>query len=343
MKLFETKISPYYSQNDIAKVIESGDMGFGSNVSVFELKFAEYSSNKYNIATNSASAAAFILFAYYKEKYGKCDVYTPSFGFTSVAWAAKHHGHNLIFVDVDNNMLFDIDNYRWKRSQRCEHYSDGSIKPIVMPVLYGGVSKIPNLTKTLDQDGFKEIILLDSAHCAMPKMKSDAAFFSFHPYKPIASSDGGMVSTNNKDISKYIQSYRNFGRQNTSKGYEIVESGFKFYMNNLNATIALTQLEVYNEKLEQRKEAFNKLKSLNLKGRLIEHDLNSSYYIATLITEDEKTAQLYRDKYVNSRLYPPLHKQPYYINENIEMLPNTENIYPKLVNLPLYNPKIYKI
>jgi len=342
MKLFETKISPYYSQNDIAKVIESGDMGFGSNVSVFELKFAEYSSNKYNIATNSASAAAFILFAYYKEKYGKCDVYTPSFGFTSVAWAAKHHGHDLIFVDVDNNMLFDIDDYRWKRRQRCERYSDGNVKPIVMPVLYGGVSTIPNLTETLKSDGFNEIVILDSAHCVTPKMKSDVAFFSFHPYKPIASSDGGMISTDNKDISEYAQSYRNFGRQNTSEGYQIVGSGFKFYMNNLNATIALTQLEVYNEKLEQRKESFAKLKTLNLKGRLLEHDLHSSYYIATLIADDEETALIYRDKYVNSRLYPPLHKQPYYIDEDIEILSNTEDIYPKLVNLPLYNPKYYE-
>ena len=343
MKLFETKISPYYSQNDIAKVIESGDMGFGPNVNVFESAFAEYSGNKYNVATNSASAAAFILFAYYKEKYGKCDVYTPSFGFTSVVWAAKHHGHDLTFVDVDDNMLFDVKDYTKKRRQRCERYSDGGVKPIVMPVLYGGVSTIPNLTETLDNDGYREIVILDSAHCATPKMKSDATFFSFHPYKPIASSDGGMISTNDKDISEYVESYRNFGRQNTSKGYEIVGSGFKFYMNNLNATIALTQLEVYNEKLEQRKESFNKLKSLGLKGRLIEHDLHSSYYIATLVAEDKKTAQLYRDKYVNSRLYPPLHQQPYYIDEYLQKLNNTEDIYPKLVNLPLYNPEIYEI
>ena len=71
-----------------------------------------------------------------------------------------------------------------------------------MPVLYGGVSTIPNLTETLDNDGYREIVILDSAHCATPKMKSDATFFSFHPYKPIASSDGGMVSTDNKDISE---------------------------------------------------------------------------------------------------------------------------------------------
>ena len=343
MKLFETKISPYYSQNDIAKVIEAGDLGFGANVSVFESFFAEYSGNKYNVATNSASAAAFILFAYYREKYGKCDVYTPSFGFTSVAWAAKHHGHDLTFVDVDDNMLFDIEDYRQRRRYRCERYTDGGIKPIVMPVLYGGVSTIPNLTEALDDDGYNEIVILDSAHCVTPKMKSDVTFFSFHPYKPIASSDGGMISTNNKDISEYAQSYRNFGRKNTSKGYEIASAGFKFYMNNLNATIALTQLEVYNEKLEQRKEVFDKVKSLNLKGKLIEHDINSSYYIATLIAENKKTAQLYRSKYVNTRLYPPIHQQPYYIDEYQQKLSNTEDIYPKLVNLPLYNSEIYEI
>ena len=43
MKLFETNISPYYAKNDIASVIESGNMGFGPNVTQFETQFAPYS------------------------------------------------------------------------------------------------------------------------------------------------------------------------------------------------------------------------------------------------------------------------------------------------------------
>jgi hypothetical protein len=37
MRLFETKISPYYAKKDIAEVIESGNLGFGSNVIKFEM------------------------------------------------------------------------------------------------------------------------------------------------------------------------------------------------------------------------------------------------------------------------------------------------------------------
>ena len=337
MRLFETKISPYYAKNDIAQVIESGNLGFGSNVIKFEDEFKSYSNRKYNIALNSASAAAFIIFAYLKEKFGKCDVYTPSIGFTSVAWAAKHHGHNLIFVEVDDNMLMDIEDYERERRLRCERYSDGGIKPVVMPILYGGVSSIPKLEECITEGGYNEFVIIDSAHCATPNIKSDVTFFSFHPYKPIAASDGGMISTDLDDLDSYTRSYRNFGRENTEDGYEISAEGFKFYMNNLNATIALTQLECYEENLQVRKENFEHLKDMNLKGKLIPHDNKSSYYVATLIADTEDIAKEYRDKYCKDRLYPPLHLQKYYNSICKRSLDKTLELYKLLVNLPLYN------
>ena len=39
--------------------------------------------------------------------YVCCEIYTPSLGFTSVSWAAEKNGHRVIFVDVDDNLLFD--------------------------------------------------------------------------------------------------------------------------------------------------------------------------------------------------------------------------------------------
>ena len=339
MKLFETNIS-VSSALKAAAIIESGDMGFGSNVTLFENKYASYSNKEHNVATNSASAAAFMIFAYLKEQYGSCDVYTPSIGFTSVAWAAKNHGHNLIFVDVDENMLFDVESYRCERKWRCERYSDGGVKPVLMPVLYGGVTNIPGFDK-IKQDNYNEIIIVDSAHCSKPEMESWATFFSFHPYKPIAASDGGMVSTDDVKLSEYVQSYRNFGRQNTSEGYQIAAEGFKFYMNNLNATIALTQLEVYDQNVAVRKEAYDKIKELNLEGHLAPHDENSSYYIATFIADTDEYAELIREKYCEARLYPPMHQQEYYKGIQ-DSLPNTEKYYPRLVNLPLYKPEVYE-
>lgn len=341
MKIFETNISPYYAMHDISPVIESGNMGFGPNVTLLETLYAPYSYKKHNVAVNSCSAGAFITFAYLKEKYGACDVFTPSIGFTSMAWAAKHHGHNLILVDVDGDMLMDADIYQWERQVRCERYSDGGIKPVLMPVLYGGVSDHPKLTEVVQKGGFNEFMIVDSAHCATPKMKSDVTLFSFHPYKPIAASDGGMISTDIEDIDQYARAYRNFGRQNTTDGYQIASEGFKFYMNNLNATIAITQLEVYDEKTAVRREAYEKLLTMDLPGKLVKHDKDSSYYVGTIITENRKDAEELRAKYTNVRLYPPIHMQEYYKECEMSVMSHTEEYYELLVNLPLYKPEIY--
>ena len=312
----------------MVEVLESGNLGFGENVLKFENKFKSFSNKDFNIATNSASASAFMIFAYLKEIYGRCDVFTTSLGFTSPAWAAKHFGHNLIFVDVDENLQFDIQDYRDKRGVRCERYSDGFVKPVVMPVLYGGVSTIEGFDSFFSDSGYKEIIVVDSAHCVTPTIKSDYTFFSFHPYKPICTSDGGMIATDDEKANQYFRSYRNFGRKTKDSSYEINQEGFKFYMNNLNATIGLTQLDKYYERLAERKANYE---TLSKQHKLLPHDKNSSFYFATTLTDDADAVII---KGAAPRHYPMLHKMEYY-NTN-RSLPLLESLHNKILNLPLY-------
>lgn len=332
MKLFETKIDRDDILNEIVPVLEDGELGFGPNVLRVEEVFKSFSKKEYNIAVNSASAAAFMIFAYLKEKYGVCDVYTPSIGFTSPTWAAKHFGHNLIWVEVDENLLFDVEDYKKKRKVSCERYTDSDIKSVLMPILYGGVSNIKGFD-TLEEDSYKEVVVVDAAHCVTPTIKSDFTFFSFHPYKPIAASDGGMISTNDQKADNYFRYYRNFGRKVTGVGYDIIMNGFKFYMNNLNATIALTQINKYRDNLEKRKINHKLLERIELKGRLLSHDENSSYYFATLICDKDSVEEL-TAKYPTSKHYPLLHKTEYFSDGTI--LENTEEIHKYIINLPLY-------
>lgn len=293
-------------------ILQNGELGFGPNVSLFETQFQPFSNKTHNIATNSASAAAFMVFAYLKEKYGICDVYTPSLAFTSPAWAAKHFGHNLIWVDIDDNLLFDCNDYLNKRTRANQ--------AVIMPILYGGVSNIDNWTLVGD-----EIVVVDSAHCVTPTIKSDFTFFSFHPYKPICSSDGGMISTDIQEAAEWLSNYRNFGRQNVGNSYDITQNGFKFYMNNLNASIALISLGKYFLNLKIRKENYSKL------DNVLPHDKKSSYYIATRI--DKNANQFNQDNNL-ARHYPLLHKTKYFSSDI--KLPNTELLHPQIINLPLW-------
>jgi dTDP-4-amino-4,6-dideoxygalactose transaminase len=315
------------SLSNITQVIHSGNMGYGPLVKELEKKFALVN-NQYNIATNSASAAAFMIFAYLKEKYGECDVYVPSLTFTSPVWAAKHLGHRIIFVDVDNELLFDFNDYLKKSKLPSWRIPTGR-KKVIMPTLYGGVSNIDNGKLKGD-----EIIVIDSAHCPFPTLKYDFAFTSFHPTKPICSPDGGMIFTPNKEAANYFYSYRNFGRENLNKGYDITQNGFKFYMNNLSASIILESLKEYSKNLETRKKNFILIKD-KFEGRFLKHDENSSYYFATIISDQ---AEYLNNKYKTSKHYPLLHKTSYYENCNLS---NTEYLSPKIVNLPLYDINIY--
>ena len=249
MKIFETMFTEQELES-VVEVLKSGKLGFGENVPELEKRFSDFSKLKYNTAVNSASDAAFVIFEFLKEKYGTCDVYTTTLGFVSPAWVAKKTGHNIIFVDVNSELLFNCEDYKNKRNN-----SESKNKVVLMPVLYGGVSRINKWDIYGD-----EIVVTDSAHCITPTIKSDYVFFSFHPYKPVCTSDGGMISTDDQKADQYFKSYRNFGRSYVNDSYDIVQNGFKFYMNNLNATIGLVSLGKYENNLDIRKRNFNFIK-----------------------------------------------------------------------------------
>ena len=314
----------------ILEILRKGELGFGPKVGEFEKAFASFSQKRYNIATNSASAAAYMIFAYLRSHKGKCDVYTTSLGFTSPAWAAEANGHRVIFVDVDENLQFSSDDYRAKRKIPAKHLSTCRCRPVVlMPVLYGGVSTIEGFEPYGD-----EIIVVDSAHCVTPTIKADFLFFSFHPYKPICSPDGGLVATNSSRASSYMGNYRNFGRVPDGDSYDIKHDGFKFYMNNLSATVALTQLPHYEEKLAHRKANYEKWSAQYI---LLPQDEKSSYYLATTLVDNA-------DKLLKTigvaRHYPMLHATSFYGRGKMVPLPRLESVHSKILNLPLYKEKI---
>jgi len=313
-------------EEDLAPIVEilrKGEVGFGPNVPEFENQFASFSQKSYNIATNSASACAYMIFAYLYESLGPCDVYTTSLGFTSPAWAAHTHGHTVIFVDVDDQLQFSTSSYKKLRSSRS---TQAKVQPVVlMPVLYGGVSTIEGFSPIGD-----EVVVVDSAHCVTPTLPSDFIFFSFHPYKPICSPDGGLIGTNDSKAENYFRSYRNFGRISSGSSYDINQAGFKFYMNNLSATVALTQLPRYENKLAHRKANYAKWAT---EYTLLPQDESSSYYLATTLVDNAD--ELLKTIGV-ARHYPMLHTTTYYKNQQKITLPHLEKIHSHILNLPLY-------
>ena len=237
-------------------------------------------------------------------------------------WAALKNDHNIIFVDVTDELLFDCDDYAKKRR---------SGKNIVMPMLYGGVTNIENFK--IDPE---DLVVLDSAHCVSPKMRHDYAFYSFHPVKPICMSTGGMLSTNDNECAEYSLSYRNFGRLKKDSSYDIIQEGFKFYMTNIDASMGIVQLERCEQNIQKRKQNYNFIKK-ELEGiRFINHDNDSSYYLGTILKENNfKIIEFLRDIGIECSFhYPPLHMTKFF--KNGQSLKKTEKLKNEIINFPIH-------
>ena len=312
--------------------LESRILAFGPNVSKFEKKYKKHSNKEHNIGFNSASSAAYLLFQYLYQAYGECRVYTPSLGFVSPVFAALKNYHEVVYVDIDENLLMCPE-------KLMSVYIDDLKPSVVMPVLYGGVSKIDKLQKFCEEK--RSILVLDSAHCISPKMDCDFSFFSFHPVKPICMSNGGLLATDNKFAADYMYRGRNFGRKLQGDSYDLVQSGFNFYMNNLNASLGLSQLKKCLQNVQKRKSNFNFLEQ-NMPsslGYFTKHDEHSSYYLSTLVLKKKFSSAIMRKQLANNGVqasfhYPFLHKTEFY--KHPSHLPMLNSLEDRIINLPIH-------
>lgn len=322
----------------VQKTLKSKILAYGPNVLEFETEYKKFSKKNYNIGFNSASSAAYLLFQYLYEELGPCRVYTTSLGFVSPVFAAIKNNHEITYVDVDKDLLMCP-------KSLSDVFVQDEKTSIIMPVLYGGVSEIKGIEEFSTNN--KCILVLDSAHCISPTMSYDYAFYSFHPVKPICMSNGGLLATDNQHASDYMFRGRNFGRHSVGDSYDLVQSGFNFYMNNLNASLGLSQISRCIENVKKRKDNFNFLKSnlpKNL-GYLCGHDEFSSYYLSTLVLKNKFSSDIMRKKLLDNGVqasfhYPYLHTSSFYKQDIV--LPNLDSMKNKIINLPIHQELSYQ-
>ncbi len=291
--------------------------GFGTEVIYLESAFRTFSGREHNIAVSSATAAADMIFSW----LGPLTIYVPTLTFCSPSMMALRNGCKLHIVDVDANLL------------------QSEFGELNMPVMYGGSWSYPK----------ENCLVVDAAHnpCSC-HVKSNYTFTSFYPTKPLRCLNGGMISTDNADAADYFLKYRNFGRHMGGNTYKIEQAGNKYYLDKFNAAIVLDQVGTYQSTVDQRKANFEFLRSNLQGGYFVEHDINSSYYYATFIFEDDRVEvakkKLAEKCGLNLPLhYPLLHQQPFFKNHanvTIHDCGNAEKLTSRLLNLPLgeYHP-----
>ena len=303
----------------------------GESVAKFEEEFARYIGTKYAISVNSGNAALHLsLISLNIEKGSKVITSTNSF----IASA------NCILMTGAKPILCDI------------NYDDGNMdikstneKPdAIIPVhIYGNPCDLDSIKEV--SETHKAPIIEDAcqAHGAIFDHKKvgsigDVGCFSFYPTKNMTvGGDGGIVTTNNEEIKKKIDSLRDNGRTTRT---EYDKLGFTMRLNTVSAAIGRIQLRTLDEKNKRRRELASLYKKFLGEGCMLnENPKGISVYHQIIIKHkrrDEIFSHLSKNNIGAAIHYPiPIHKQSLYENLGCS-LPISEKFSNEVLSLPSF-------
>jgi len=191
----------------------------GSIVEEFETNFLNYVGAKYACSVNSATNAIFLMLL---NKNTIVDV--PSLIPPVVLNAIITSGNTPRFTD----------NIDWVGSSYILHEFDDY--------------KIIDSAQRVDRNQF-----------ANEANDNDLMFFSFYPTKPVGSSDGGIIVSNDKSKIDYLKTLSFNGMSFSTNNWErkVIMPGYKFYMNSIQAYIANENLKLLDAKKERLSEIRN--------------------------------------------------------------------------------------
>lgn len=322
----------------VTKVLNSGILAQGPKVEEFENAFSEYIGCEYSVAVNSGTSA--LLASLLAHRIGKGDeVVTTPFSFIATANSILYTGAKPVFADIDPD-TYNID------PEKVQEKISQKTKAIIPVHLYGHPVEMKTLVEIAEES--KLIVIEDAcqAHGAIYKEKRVGSFgtgaFSFYPTKNMTTSEGGMLTTNNREIAEKAKMIRAHG----SKIRYLHEClGFNFRMTDISAAIGLVQLgKLENFIVARQKNAA--LLTAGLKGisgiatPRIADDCSHVFHQYTIRAEKrDKLASFLKEKGVGTGIYYPIpiHKQPFYREIGYtDFLPVAEKAAAEVLSLPVH-------
>jgi perosamine synthetase len=340
LQLVQTSIPPKeILMPKLEEVLYSGYVAQGEIVEQFERKFEDFIGGGHTLSLNSGTAALHIALILAGVKEGD-EVISTALTAEPTNVAIKMVGAKVRWADVD----IKTGNISAKA---IEKVINSKTKAIIV-VDYAGIP--------VDVKGIQEIsekynvpVIEDAAHALGAKYngrKTGCHFpftvFSFQAIKHLTTVDGGALQILDRDLYEKGKLIRWFGldKKLTRMENNISIQGYKYHMNNVNATIGLVQLDSIEELVSKYVEN-GKYLDEHLKGikgvELIEYYPNSepSYWLYTLKVENR--GAFIKKMADNGIMASELHKRNdlhTYLNDHAADLPNLNVFYSKMVHIP---------
>ena len=363
------KAIPYGHQHitdeDIQAVIETLKSDYltqGPKIIEFEQAFSRYVGAKYAVAVSNATAGLHLAATALQVRSGDKVIVTP-ITFAASANCIRYCNGMVVFCDIDpDTYLMDI-----KKLRRLLETNPPSTFKGIVPVDFAGYPhQMEEFRQLADEYGLW--ILEDACHapggyfidsngekqfCGNGKF-ADVTVFSFHPVKHIATGEGGMVTTNDKELFDRLSLLRTHGitknpaclhENHGGWYYEMQELGYNYRLTDFQAALGLSQLKRADEGLKRRQkiavrynEAFKRI--ADIQTPYASPDVFHAYHLYIIQVPDR--LDLYNYLHENGIYaqvhYIPLHLMPYYREQGNKPgdLPVAEKYYSRCLSLPMF-------
>ena len=321
-------------------VCESQMLCLGPAVAEFEKNIAEYCGCKYAIGVSSGSDA--LLVSLMALEIGQGDeVITTPFTFFATAGAIVRVGAKCIFVDIDADS-YNID------PTKIEEKITEKTRAVIPVHLFGQAAQMTFIKEIAER---YNLYTIEDACQAIGAMQDgtkcgnfgDVGCFSFYPTKNLGGfGDGGLVTTNDKNLADKIKIYRDHG-QDPRYFYKAI--GGNFRLDSIQAAVLnvkLKYLDKWNKKRRENATIYDKLLAdSKVKCPKIDSNNVSIYHQYTIAVANRDQLQQYlADNKISSAIFYP---KPLHIQECFKKLgykqgdfPIAEKACEQVLSLPIY-------
>ncbi|MCG7345501.1 DegT/DnrJ/EryC1/StrS aminotransferase family protein [Sporosarcina sp. ACRSL] len=342
---------------EVIDTIKSNWLSKGPKTVQFEEEFARYVGANYAVGVNSCTAGLHL--AQLAVGIGQGDeVITTPYTFAATVNTILHTGATPVLVDIDYETM-NID------PTKIEEKITTKTKAII-PVHFAGYP--------CDMKGIKEIadkynlyVIEDAAHAVYTKYHEtmignvgDITCFSFYATKNLVTGEGGMITTNDREIAERIRMMslhgmsKNAWNRYSDKGswyYEIEDAGYKYNMTDIQAAFGIVQLNKLQEFQEKRAEyahiynqAFRGIEGITIP---YSDEIHRHAWHLYVIRIDQDKFTIDRAQFIEelgkrgvgvSVHFIPIPVHPYYkkLGYDIKHFPQSEKAYNGAISLPLY-------
>lgn len=333
--------------DDIEAVVEtlkSNLLAQGPKVLKFEAALCKYTGAKYAVAFNSATSA--LSGAYHACGVEKDDeIITSAISFVSTSNMFVDLGAIPVWCDIKLDGNID--------ENKIEKLITPKTKAIV-PIHFAGkpvdLQAIHKIAKK-----HKLLVIEDAAHALGSSLNnkkigsfSDMTIFSFHAIKPITTSEGGAVLTDNEDYANKLKLFRSHGIVKKKLwDSDMLSMGYNYRLTEIAATLGISQLKKLDRFVAKRNEIASyfderfKNEKLFLTQKIEANTISSRHLYPVILNpelqcpKEDIFIELQKHNLGIQVHYKPIYQNSFYKEKFGEVsLPVTNDFYRSEISIP---------